>query len=208
MIQPYVEYIGLLASFTILVALLMTNVKKLRIINLCGGILMICYGFLIGSPSVMIMNTGSAIINITHLIRMSRTKDRFTLMPVEQDDQYLNLYISAHQANLQRITNFNQKDLALSNYRYLILKNLVPVGIFVVKEEKNQQLVILADYVSKQVKDFQVGEFLFSELSKVFKNKGYNQLITTSNDVKHQKYLLKMGFKSISENQSTFIKSL
>ncbi len=68
----WIEWIGYAASFFIAISLLMTDLKKLRIINTIGCITFIIYGALVSAYPVVISNVVIAFINVYYLIKMKR----------------------------------------------------------------------------------------------------------------------------------------
>lgn len=70
------EWLGFIASFIILVSLLMSEIKLLRWINLIGALLFGIYGVLISSTPTMFMNFGIVAINIYYLTKMYGQKNR------------------------------------------------------------------------------------------------------------------------------------
>lgn len=70
----WVEWIGYAASFMIAASLLMTDLKKLRIINTIGCILFVTYGSFVGAYPVVISNIAIAFINFYHLYKMNKAK--------------------------------------------------------------------------------------------------------------------------------------
>jgi hypothetical protein len=68
-LDPF-EIVGLAASFLVCTSLCMTRIKTLRIINLAGSIVFIVYGALIVSPSIIILNSFSSVVNVIHLARL------------------------------------------------------------------------------------------------------------------------------------------
>ncbi len=69
-----VETLGFIASFIVLISLLMSSIKLLRWINLVGAILFACYGILISSVPTIFMNFGIVFINIFYLSKIYSTK--------------------------------------------------------------------------------------------------------------------------------------
>ncbi len=67
-----IEIIGYVASVLIAVSLTMTNVVRLRIINLIGCLLFSFYGFVIDALPVALMNAFCAGINAYNLIKLAR----------------------------------------------------------------------------------------------------------------------------------------
>lgn len=66
------ECIGYLASLLVLTSFLMKNIKYIRLINLCGCVAFITYGFFINSWPVIISNVAIAIVQIYYLIQLRK----------------------------------------------------------------------------------------------------------------------------------------
>lgn len=64
------EILGTIATIIILISFLMTDIKRIRTINLIGDILYLIYGIIIGSFSIILLNTILSIIQIYYLIKI------------------------------------------------------------------------------------------------------------------------------------------
>ena len=71
--NEWVEWIGYAASFMIATSLLLTDLKKLRVINTIGCVLFVIYGSLVGAYPVVISNIAIAFINFYHLYKLSKS---------------------------------------------------------------------------------------------------------------------------------------
>jgi len=66
----YTELIGYIASLVVVSSFLMKDIKKLRIVNIIGCSLFICYGVLLNfSVPIIFTNTAIVSINIYHIIK-------------------------------------------------------------------------------------------------------------------------------------------
>ncbi|WP_029035690.1 hypothetical protein [Salinimicrobium terrae] len=63
----YIEWIGYLASFFLLLSFLMRNITTLRYINSLGCLLFVAYGLLLGSYPIIVTNAAIVLINIYYL---------------------------------------------------------------------------------------------------------------------------------------------
>ncbi len=65
-----IEFVGYIASFTVLVSFLMKNIKTLRIINTIGCVAFVIYGVLLNwSIPIIITNVAIAGINLYYILR-------------------------------------------------------------------------------------------------------------------------------------------
>lgn len=65
------EYLGIVGSIIILISGIMQSEKELRVVNLIGSVLMLIYGGIIYSPSVIFLNGA---LSIAHLYRLWRIR--------------------------------------------------------------------------------------------------------------------------------------
>ena len=63
----FVESLGLLAAIFVIIALGRKDVRMLRKLNLIGSSLYVIYGFLLQSPSLILLNTVAIIVNAKQL---------------------------------------------------------------------------------------------------------------------------------------------
>lgn len=64
------EWLGYAAALLVVISLVMTDIKRLRIINLIGCFLFVAYGILIGAYPVAAMNAVAAVVNLYHLFKL------------------------------------------------------------------------------------------------------------------------------------------
>jgi GNAT superfamily N-acetyltransferase len=187
------EWLGYVASLIVLISLLMSSVKRLRWINLCGSLIFAVYGFLIGALPVGFMNAGIVVINIYYLVQMYAKKDYFNLLPIKDTSYYIH-FMKSHITNMR---SFMDVENHLEDEKYekiFILRNTVPAGVVVGIAKDKKVFEILIDYVTPAYRDFKIGKFLYEEQKDYFINQGYQTLITKKGNLKHQRYLKKMGF--------------
>lgn len=203
------EWIGYAASFLILVSLIMTSVKRLRLINLAGAILFTLYGYLISAYPVMVMNAGIVLVNIYYLRQIFSAEDYFKTLSVEKEDDYVRALIDFYKDNIQKFMPVDKSLLEESEFRILILRNMDPAGIFIAKPYDDETLEITLDYALPQFQDFKTGAFIYEKEREHFKDAGYQKMIAFAKSDKHEKYLKRMGFKPTDMNgQSAFIKTI
>ena len=75
-----IEGIGYLGSILVVVSMLMTSVKKLRIVNTTGCIIFTVYALIIHSYPAALMNFCIILINIYQLIRLGRQEENYRLI--------------------------------------------------------------------------------------------------------------------------------
>jgi hypothetical protein len=202
--QAVLDWIGYIASFIVLVSLLMTSLKKLRWINLIGSVMFGTYGFLILSIPTGLMNVGIAIINIYYLYKMYSSSEYFKILEIKPTSDYLSSFLKFYKKDITSFTSTDISELNKSDLTFFILRDMTPASILAGKYSKDGVLNITLDYAIPQYRDFKLGKFLFSSNKAFFISKGISKLVTKTTVLEHQKYLKKMGFVQGEVDSSTY----
>jgi len=207
--ENLIEWIGYLASFIILVSLLMRSIKRLRIVNLIGAAIFTFYGYQIGSFPVMIMNLGIVFINIYYIKQIFASEDYFRVLSVDQDSDYVQALINFYRKDIENFMTVDDKPLADSKFRFLILRNMNPAGVFIARPYDGKTLEITLDYAIPQFQDFKTTKHVYDKEQQRFKEAGYTRFIAFSTSQTHHKYLRRMGFEPTdTETGTAFIKTI
>lgn len=194
------EIIGYIGSFLIATSLSMNNILRLRWINLFGASTFATYGALIGAYPVLALNGFITLVDVYYLWQMYRQKDYFTLSPTDgPDDSYLNQFLNYYKDDLAKLFPKFEKDKHRDANYYFILRNMVPAGLFVYREEADDTICILLDYATPNYRDLKNAKFLYFT-ADFMKEKGYRKLITESHHKLHSGYLKTLGFEKIDDN--------
>ena len=70
----YLEIFGYMGTTLILASMLMTEINKLRILNMSGSVISMIYAALIQSWPVVALNFGMILINAIQLLRIRKAK--------------------------------------------------------------------------------------------------------------------------------------
>lgn len=79
-----VEILGVIASVIIAISFFTNGEKRIRAINSIGSAMFLIYGFLLGSVSLVILNTVSIIVN---LIKIKKLKEEISNENNDNPDQ-------------------------------------------------------------------------------------------------------------------------
>ncbi len=203
------DIIGYAGSALITISLMMKNIFKLRKVNLFGASTFAVYGLLVQAYPVLILNSFIAMVDVYYLLGMYRKKDAFKLMPVlDPNHPYLNEFLDFHSTDIQKFSpEFNKNKIANANC-FFVLRNLVPVGIFIYENINPGDANILLDYAIPDYRDLKNAEYLYYAESKFLKEKGITSLTAESSVKEHRKYLKKLGFSESKTEKNTFRKKL
>lgn len=189
--------IGYGASAIVAIGLLMTSILRLRLFSLFGASIFVIYSLLIEAYPVAILNVVIILINIYQLRRLLNLEEEFSLLDVDVESSYLERFIDFHRVEIQQFSpEFLSKPLNKSEAQIVIfiLRNMLPVGLFIAKESEGGRAVVKLDYVIPGYRDFKVGQYLYRSKSDFFKSQGITRLISYPGSDTHEKYLKRMGF--------------
>jgi hypothetical protein len=194
--MPLLEVFGYVASVLIALSLMMSNIKRLRWINLFGAAAFSTYGYFIDAYPVFVLNGWIALVDIYYLVRIYQQKDQFDLVKLKSVKSPLFSLLKERYGNdiLELCHNFTWQQLD-GAVVLLLFRNMKPVGLFVYKELDNSGKVeVLLDYIIPEDRDFKAAKFMFSKHENQLKQEGINHLLVKPNDSKHELYLNRVGF--------------
>jgi hypothetical protein len=206
---PWLEWVGYLSSVLVAVSLTMSSIKKLRWYNMVGAGIFSFYGFAIGSLPVGMLNLFIVLVNVYYLFKMSSLKESFNAISVAPNDPYLQYFI---KFNMEEINEFFPKfdtDILLAEedskkiIAFLLLRNAEAAGVFV-GVKNNHILYLHLDFVTQAYRDLKPGDFVYKKNISMLKELGIQQIICNTENPRHTKYLLKMGFVQKNEAKPVF----
>ncbi len=201
----WIEILGYGASMLTAISLMMSKILKLRLINLIAAFTFFIYGLLISAYPVFAVNFFIFFVNIYYLLKILKTKDYFTILHIEnKDSAFLQKFVNYYHDDITNLfPDFKIEKLSNTNI-LLILRNMIPVGIFISRPTEEDVLEILIDYIIPDYRDFKNSIFLHSGEIKKYEEEGFKTLVTTTQSGLHRKYLLKMGYIQDPENKILF----
>lgn len=210
--MDFVEIFGYLASILVALSLMMKNIVKLRSWNLVGATLFSTYGLLIGAWPVFALNGWIALVDIYYLWQMKMKKDFFDIIDIPNPKNTIFLkFVRVYRDDIIKFFPLCKDEIFERGHVVMILRNLLPVGLFHYEYAPENEVLIHIDYVTPEYRDLNNAHFLFSKKGEKFKHKGIQKISAYSNSKDHQKYLLKMGFQqsdTIYKSQVVYEKAI
>lgn len=207
--MEWIQIVGYAGSVLIAVSITMNNIWKLRWINLFGASTFAVYGLIVRAYPVFALNSFITLVDIFYLFQMSRRRDYFTLAEVPQGSyMFLQKFLQFYKGDIGKyFPDFSweklQKPLCV-----FILRNLIPVGLFIYEAHSDGVAEIHLDYVRPEYRDLKNAHFLYAAQKENLNASGIFTLITRSRVKAHQNYLLKLGFETDPEDHTFFHKSV
>jgi hypothetical protein len=201
--------IGYAGSLLVAISLMMKNILRLRQINLIGSGTFAIYGLLVNAYPVFLLNSFIAVVDVYYLYGMYKNKNYFTLLKSTNEcSQLLNEFINFYGEDIKKFFPGFSKVNHEVEHSYFIMRNLMPVGLFVFEKISDDEVKINLDYAIPDYRDLENARFLYGARSEMLKSLGCKKLITESDVDSHIDYLLKIGFRRTKENSNIFEKNL
>ena len=200
----FLELFGYSASALIAVSLMMSSIKRLRIINLVGASCFATYGLLIHAYPVAVLNSMIVCVNIFHLRRMLRAKQFYQLLEVKPDSDFLAHFLRFYGTEIKRILPDFVFRPGAGQVAIFILRDCTPVGVFIAEHKSPEQLDVLLDFVIPRYRNLHIGRFLFIEQADVFRRRGVKEIIIHPRTREFGAYLWEVGFEPTNAKLGTF----
>lgn len=185
-----IEIFGYIGSVLVVVSMLMTSVKRIRIMNSIGAGLFAIYALIIHSYPTALMNGALVAINIFNLIQLARQDSHYDLIDGKKEESFLQYIVSYYKDDIKKYFPQFDESMKEVNAAYIVCTDAVPAGILLGKIVNNDTMEVVLDYSTPTYRDCSVGEYLYSKLPM----KGVQKLVYKGSEEKHTSYLSKMGF--------------
>jgi hypothetical protein len=193
------ELIGYLASFLVAISLMMSQIIRLRIVNLLGALTFSAYGFLIGSLPVALMNAFIVGINIYYLAGMLKMKSFFKILKVDARDEYLRYFLDFYIDDIRNFQPDAPAQPTSGSFNMFVLRDMIPAGLLSGRITAPGVLTVDIDYVISKFRDFKIAKFMYIDQKERFKAEGIREIYTFAFVPTHVQYLKKIGFVETSE---------
>ena len=175
----WLEALGWIGSAVLVWSLLQTQLRRLRVINLVGCVILIVYNTINHVWPMVGLNLVLAGINIYFLVQMSRERHdsaKFTVLEVAGDDTYLRYVLRRHEADIRRTHPEFVHDPFAGDPAFLVLKADETVGVVVMRDAGQGTAQLLVDWVTPRYRDLTPGEFVFGAQGP-FRRRGFRRVV-------------------------------
>ncbi len=197
-----IEGIGYLGSILVVVSMLMTSVKKLRIVNTTGSLIFTIYALIIQSYPTAFMNFCLILINIYQLVKLGKKEANYHLIKGNTNTGAVPYLLGFYLEDIRKyFPEVNKEDLSRYNTAYMVTYETTPAGLFIGNINDDGNIDIWLDYSMPAYRDCSVGKFLYKHLP----DEGVRRIVFSGKSMGHENYMLKMDFVKSEEG---FVKEL
>lgn len=205
---PLLEWVGYVGSVIVAVSLTMSSIKKLRWYNLVGASVFSFYGFAIGALPVGLLNLFITAADIYYIYKMYSVQESFKSIRVEATDPYLNYFVDFYRLQIKEFFPLFDKTIFEKDvFALLLLRNATVAGVFIGVKD-GDTLIVHLDFVTVEYRDLKPGDFLYKKNVELMKSQGIQEIVCSTDNKFHQKYLLKMGFEHVNDDSTSFLKKI
>ena len=194
--ETILQLVGYFSTLLVLISFLMTSVVKLRLVNLVGSGIFVVFAILTKSYPTAIMNLGICAINIYFLIRLAKSKSLTSCLPIERNNAYLAEFLNLYREDIRTYFPRFDPEKTEADSAYFVYYDMNPVGLIMGSRKEDGSLDISLDYTIPKYRDASVGRYLYPQLLGEL---GFTALELHDVSEKHEKYLLKIGFRKAGE---------
>ena len=203
------ELIGYAGSALVAASLMMSNIWRLRWINLLGAVFLAAYGLAVRAYPVALVNAFIVAVDAYYLGLLAGKKDYFSLMPIAGMDEtllkgFLDCY---HEDILRYFPGFTLGGPSCPRCVFT-LRNLMPVGLFVCEASDGEKVEILLDYVIPEYRDLRNARYLYSRQSGLLKAQGFKEFRIRPRSRELENYLKTLGFAPVPEEPGCYSKRI
>jgi len=193
--MTWVEAIGYLGSAGVAISLMMANIRRLRWVNLFGAGTMAIYGLLIHAWPVLALNTFIVLVDVYYLLKLHRERDVFGFFEVPAEMPFLKEFLRFYHDDISKFApGFDLSRYPGAHVR-LILRNMLPVGLFVCGHAEKGETEVYLDYVVPGYRDFKSARFVYSSPHDRLKQLGVKTFVATAEVPAQRRYLRRVGFE-------------
>ncbi len=98
----YLEIFGYIGTALVIISMMMTSLVKLRIFNMCGGLISLIYSVLICAWPVVVLNACLICINFVQTVRQLNKREDVTLLSVKDNDATLQYLLGIWKADFEK----------------------------------------------------------------------------------------------------------
>ncbi|MEC9465699.1 MAG: hypothetical protein VX834_07940 [Myxococcota bacterium] len=193
----WIECVGYVASVLVAVSLTLSNIRALRVVNLAGALVFTVYGFLVSAYPVAAVNGFIVLVNIFYLVRSEKkSEEAFTLITTDSEDALVRRFLGFYGSDIRTFFPEFSADESESLVCHVVLRDMVPAGVFIHRQPGAGRIDVLVDYVVPAYRDYRNATFLYGALQVWLIGHGVDKMSTSSHVASHRRYLKKMGFRT------------
>lgn len=195
MFATIAPWLGYLASFFLVISLIVTTDIRFRFYNLLGCVCFIIYALILQAWPVLITNAILLGINAYYLRQIFTRSEKFDIIEFNAENPLARKFLDFYMDDIKAYYPLFEEAMLKDNLNFFILRDLAVANIFSAHLQENGEAQVNLNYTAKRYRDFKVGNFIFDKERHFLMSKGVRRLIYNTMEHKgHIEFLEKMGF--------------
>jgi hypothetical protein len=193
---PWIEIVGYVGSVLVAVSLAMSDILRLRVLNLVGAAVFTVYGLLVPAYPVAALNGFIVLANVYYLARMMRDVEYFEVLDVtDEPGPYLARFLVHHAREIATIAPGLDLGQLPGARILMILRNLEPAGLVIWTDRGEGTVRVELDYAVPRYRDLRCGRWFFRDREAWFAARGHRRFEAHTPSARHGRYLIAVGFR-------------
>ncbi len=203
-------YFGYLASFLLIVALLVSTDLKFRWFNTGGNVAFIIYAIILQAYPVLITNCILICINIIWLVKVYRRKENFDLIPFSGNEIMATKFLDFYHEDIDAYFPDFEPGMFKDQLNFVVLRDMVIANMFSANISNDGDAEVALNYTLTKYRDYKVGRFIFDREKQFLISSGIKRIVYKQVHNRHHLHFLKrMGFsKAATAQGECYIKDL
>ena len=196
------EIIGYIGSALVVISMMMSSVLRLRVVNVLGSAIALCYAIAVKAYPVAALNAFLIAVNVVKTVQLFRVEKNYCLTQSKGTAGLPQYLVKKYNDD---ILNFfpDFKGLADDDDVFILMSGDTATGITAGKIDEQKNFFVTLDYTTPAYRDNSAGLFLFNEIGR----RGFcKKAILESSSKNHEAYMYKIGFKKVSRGK--YVKEL
>lgn len=189
------ELLGYAASALVAASMMMSNVVRLRLLNLLGAAAFAGYGAWIGAAPIVALNAFIVLVNLYFLARLRFDRATFELIEIRDPAApWPNQFARYYAADIALLWPGFDLAAVPAPVIVMIRRNMLAVGMFVYHRTPEGDLQIDLDYVAPDYRDLAPARYFYGAGQRHCPAGDCGRWVVTSANPSVQRYLRRVGF--------------
>ncbi|MBO7122286.1 MAG: YgjV family protein [Treponema sp.] len=195
------EIIGYIGSALVVISMMMTSVLRLRVVNILGSAIALCYAIAVKAYPVAALNAFLIAVNVVKTVQLFRVEKSYHLIQSKGTAGLPQYLVQKYNKD---ILNFfpDFKKIDDDDDVFILMNGDAATGITAGKIDKNKIFNVKIDYTTPAYRDNSAGLYLYKEIGK----RGCKRVVFETSARNHEAYMYKIGFVKISRGK--YVKEL
>lgn len=200
------ELVGYLAPIFIILSMMQSRLKTVRIFMILGCIVFIIYGLLVGALPVALANALIGVVTAYYLWKTGRDSSEYHL--VENKKEMIEAFLSTYETEIRNLFPAGLEHVREGGFPvFLLMQKAEIIGLTCYRPINESSAELLVDYIIPSFRDEKSEKLFYDKSEGLFKIRGFKSLFLRTDQPKIIIQLSSVGFIKSKEDPYSFQKN-